>query len=194
MKYSFYIFIILCLSCNTSPKTGKAQKINADTLSNFNEFQEEIKQNLKLSNLKLLGNIETATNRWLIIEGTINDPTYEDSGIFIYPEKKDELPDSIMKRKYSNAGKEFSFEDTLVYESRVFFGECTSLHKNSIIWYQRERNKEKWDTSVFVIDFNDKVPAYSFVTKNGIGLDEILKNVQNKNCKEIPGKIKHDEP
>ncbi|MFZ7134382.1 MAG: hypothetical protein ACOWWR_18705 [Eubacteriales bacterium] len=198
MKKIFYVFIaIACLSCNSIPKkdkTGTATYKNEAIANEYNDMQIEIKKDLKVSRIHLLGEIATNVNTWYIIEGEISEPTYTDNGIYIYPKSKDGLADSIFKNRFSYPGKEFSFDSLLVYESRVFFGRCTDKYDNNIIWYQRELVDDKWDISWFIIDFNGIVPLLKHIDKSEIDLNEILGNVGKHFCEEIFGKVKYDEP
>jgi hypothetical protein len=194
MRHLFSILLLLIVSCDISPRISKVQEINENPPQRFSMMQQSLKQYFNIKDIKLLGSVESETNTWFIIEGNISDPTYEDTGIFLYPENKDGIPDSLLKHKYSYAGEEYSPEDSLVYESRVFFGECSPLSKSSIIWYQRELKENSWDTSVFVVDLDHRIPLSGFISKSRINLEEILANVQRKVCKEIPGKVKHVEP
>lgn len=192
-KYILYLFVFFCFSCTSKSKHGKIQnEINVDTIGNFFQLQGDIKKVLGLKNIKLIDELKTDKNVWFILEGIISEPTYEDAGIFIYPAKKEGKLDTIYLNKYSYPGQEFSFDEQLQYESRVFYGACTKNHQNSIIWFQRELREEEWDTSYFVIDFLGN--SISSTEDSNIHIKEVLTNIEKNLCKEIPGKVQYDEP
>ena len=197
MKYytiALLIFVIGCKSNISNEKQELRAVEKSSPIDDFNNLKDKIKQELDLNKLVLLGKLSTQENEWYILEGATEDNTYQDIGVYLYPLKKGSIPDTIIKSRYSYPGKEFTFNNDLIFESRVFFGECTEKYNNSIIWYQREQIGEKWDTSYYVLQFNDNTLNTMSLNKEEIDINTILRNVQRNVCKEIPGKEYYDEP
>ena len=197
MRKLLFLTLIICLSCNSKTTADKKNSLvlNSKGISlEYKDLQEGISDDLKISDITLLGEITTNSNVWFILSGVTSEPTYVDFGMYLYPKIKKEISDSIYKKKYSYPGREYSFDSLLIFESRVFYGKCTDYYKNSVIWYQREINDDLWDTSYFVVDFKTDNPIFSHINKNNINIDDILQNIRDNKCKEIPGKEKYDEP
>lgn len=196
IKYLVIVFLLFLAGCKSNINKGN-QNLN-DEVSNqtdsLNALIGQLKQELGLNELAFLGEIRTMCNKWYIVEGQTKDDTYQDIGIYLYPLKKDLIPDTIIKSRYSYPGKEYAFDENLIYESEVFFGKCIEEYENCVIWYQRELIGEKWDTIFFIIHFKNVIPEFSYLNKNEIDINEILKNVQAGTCKEIPGKDYYNEP
>ncbi len=85
--------------------------------------------------------------------------------------------------------------DSLVYQSRVFYGNCTTKLPFSIIWHQKEKLENgTWRIGYYVVNL-ESLDYFSLRLNEGnISLDEILDNLKQGKCKEIPGLTIHLDP
>jgi len=199
MNNIYCVFVLLIPFFVFSPNRFN-NKLNIMTverncqLYDFANFETLIKREFNLNEVVLLGELNTINNKWFIIKGTTKSDTYQDIGIYIYPLEKSQIADSVVNKRYSYPGKEFTFDNKLIFECRVFFGECTDEYNNSIIWCQKEQIERKWFTSYYVIQFNDHALNAISLSKDKIDLNSLQKNIQINKCKEIQGLDYYNEP
>jgi hypothetical protein len=154
----------------------------------------KIKNELELNDVELLGEIKTKTLNWILLKGSYNSETFQETSIYFYSFPKSSVPDSILKQKYSLPGNEYSFEKELGCKTRIFVGNCAKKYDQSVIWYQIEKNENKWDTSYYIVKFHDDTIESFMLNNDEINLYEILENVKLKNCIELEGVDTYEEP
>jgi hypothetical protein len=85
--------------------------------------------------------------------------------------------------------------DSLVYQCRVFYGSCTTKFPFSIIWHQREKLENgNWRTGYYVVNLESQDYFSLKLNEGDINLNEIVENINQGKCKEIPGMNIHLDP
>ena len=148
-----------------------------------------------MDKVKLLGSMTKNENTILLVYGDKTDETYREQGLFLYSIGQILHSDSLKSAIFSLPGNQYNIFDSLVYQSRVFYGDCTNKFHFSIVWFQKERQKDhNWLTSYYVITPDNKDQFSYRLNENAIDLNEILSNIQTGKCKEIPGLDIYIEP
>ena len=189
MTALFLFFLSFCIYCK---QTQKADKISTtDNLKSNNKLylnknnditvpdslEKEIKESLNITSFTPLGKITTNNNQWYILKTFLQGETFTENSLHLFPQCHLNIADSLLSARYSLPGKCFSFDDTLIYESRVFYGQCLNDNISSIVWDQKElNNSNEFVPSVFVIEFHDFSLNKYFITQN---MDSVLSVIEN---------------
>ena len=185
---NFLILILLLTSCHR-----KATIKNVDSEKTVN--LATIKTYFKLDSVRLLGSMDKDNKRIVIVYGDRSLPTYKDQGLFLYPLGPVPHLDSLRSFIFSLPGNEYDMLDSLVYQSRVFYGNCTTKFPFSVIWLQKEKLENgSWRTGYYVVNLESQDYFSIKLNERDINLDEILDNIKQGKCKEIPGLTIHLDP
>ena len=193
--YMQVCFWTLLFSCNFSSRQIETEnsnwgikKIGMDTI--FYNNGRTTKTNIY--DLKYIGTLKTKRRSpYIVLSGKSCDDCDENISIFLFSSDNRVLNNTLY-RKYSYPGKEYDYlEKNLLYESRVFFGNCQFDSIQSIIWYQKQYTNSGIDSSIFIVQVIDDTLksekiAYNKMKKKSFNL--------NKNCKEIHGVDVSSEP
>jgi hypothetical protein len=85
-----------------------------------------IKSQFKLDSVRLLGSMSKDDKKIVIVYGDRTLPTYKDQGLFLYPTGPVPHIDSLNSFHFSLPGNQYNMFDSLVYQCRVFYGNCTT--------------------------------------------------------------------
>jgi len=82
-------------------------------------------------------------------------------------------------------------QDSLIYESRMFYGEVLD-NRNGVIWYQKELlGTKNWVETVYFVE----ITGDTLVAKKiNADIKSTLKQVVNGKAKELKGSIQTEEP
>jgi hypothetical protein len=199
------LLVFMTTSCQQKkgiPKNGSDNKgltfNHHDSLITFDRNKidlDSIRIILNMDKVNLLGSMTKNENTILLVYGDRTDETYREQTLFLCSTGLVFHNDSIKSSRFSLPGNQYNMFDSLVYQSRVFFGDCTNKFPFSIVWFQKERqNNHNWQTSYYVITPDSKDQFSSRLKDNAIDLNEILSNIQTGKCKEIPGLEIYIEP
>ena len=193
MKTPIKVLVILLLcSCQNHSANIKKPESNQPNLFTPEKPPtiqlKEIQDTLQLNHSQLLGLMTSENKTIVLLLGEKKDSTYMETCLYVFPKGPIHFSDSLISHKYSLPGNEYDIFDSLVYQARVFYGNCTKEFPFSIIWIQKEKQKnQQWLSNVFVLTPDDPYRlTYSLVDDNII-LKEILENLKKGDCKEIPG-------
>jgi len=182
------ILILLLNSCHQKAitRTEDSEKtVNLDA----------IKNHFKLDSIRLLGILNDGNEKIVIVYGDRSLPTYKDQGLFLYPSGPIPHIDSLKSFIFSLPGNQYDMLDSLVYQSRVFYGNCTTKFPFSIIWHQREKLENgTWRIGYYVVNLESQDYFSLRLNEGDIRLNEILDNIKQGKCKEIPGLTIHLDP
>jgi hypothetical protein len=120
-----------------------------------------------------------------MLEGPYEDDTYQTTEMYIL--KSSDNIDSVKMNSYNLPGKEYDYKDTLIYEARIFYGNCLKNYPCSIIWYQNTlmKKSKKWEINYYILDLSsDSTQSYKY-TEREIDINEILNNLSEKKCIEL---------
>jgi hypothetical protein len=200
MKTTIKVLIILFLcSCQnhstTINKPGKSQPELFIPEKSPTIQLNEIQDSLQLNHSQLLGVMTSEDKTIVLLLGEKNDSTYRETNLYVYPKGPIHFSDSLISQKYSLPGNEYDIFDSLVYQARVFYGNCMKKFPFSIIWIQKEKHEnQKWLSNVFVLTPDDPNRLTHSLVNDDTILKEILENLKKGDCKEIPGMDIYLEP
>jgi hypothetical protein len=206
MKNIIFVSLFVIIACGYKSSNSPQIKQNSIHTTNYDstsinafdlpqDLKLAIQKKLHLKQLNMLGSFKNMQSKEVyLIEGDYWDETYHEWNMYVVLNSKD--ADSSDMGKYSLPGKEYDFYDTLIYETRVFYGQCLKKYPCSIVWYQKTLmdKTKKWEMDYYILDVSsDKFKAYRFKERE-INLKEILDNLAGNKCVEIPGKEIRSEP
>jgi hypothetical protein len=199
------LLVLMTTSCQQKKSISKNVSDNKDVIPIYQDSLvsfdrnkpdlDSIKIFQKMDKVKLLGSMTKNDNTILLVYGDKTDETYREQGLFLYSIGQILHSDSLKSAIFSLPGNQYNMFDSLVYQSRVFYGNCTNKFPFSIVWFQKERQKNyNWLTSYYVLTPNNKDQFSHRLNENAIDFNEILSNIQTGKCKEIPGLDIYIEP
>ena len=208
MKITIIVALLIFCSCRNNhsnetqvkqnvPQSVDSLIVNEDSTSSTKQLIKNILTKKKASGLVGLNLLARFTNtigqKIYLFEGTSNNEDGSERDMFVVHCLKG--IDSIDVQKYDLAGQGYDFLDTLVYEARIFYGNCLDEYPCSIIWYQSEVMKEgNWKTEYYILDVSANEFKSYRKNKNDINLDSILVNVNKMKCYELEGKSVQNTP
>ena len=150
----------------------------------------------KLFDLGFIGQISIEKkDPYLIFTGVDCNFCDANPSIYIYSPSDGELITGSGKNSYGSPGRMFSYmNDSLLYESRIFFGQVLENRKG-VIWYQNTLMETgKWEKSVFIAEIVDNKRIDRFLTDTTGLLEQTLSMFKKGLCKEIEGFDYTSEP
>jgi len=196
IKVLIILFLCSCQNHSTNIKKPESNQPNLFTPEKTPTVQlNEIQNSLHLNHSKLLGLMTSEDKTIILLLGVKYDSTYRETSLYIYPKGQIHFSDSLLSQKYSLPGNEYDIFDSLVYQARVFYGNCTKEFPFSIIWFQKVKQENQlWLSNVFVLTPDDPYRLTYSLADDNILLKEILENLKKGDCKEIPGMDIYLEP
>lgn len=118
--------------------------------------------------------------------------------IYIHSPNAGFLDGKAGKNAYYAPGRLFYYIDnSLIRESRMFYGQCMSETQKNVVWYSKYLGDDnKWHNYVYVVEF---AGSSRRIIKNTVKLqytliDKTLSLVKAGKCKEVLGDDKTSEP
>lgn len=196
MKNIIFAICLIVVGCQQkSPESvqiRKNQSLLSDSVArNTDVIPEElglkILKKFKLEQISLLGDFENAQKQKIyLLKGKSKNTDNDEWHLYVVPNSKD--VNALELSKFSLPGKEYDFYDTPIYMTRVFYGHCLNKFPFSIVWYQNTLMEEskKWEKDYYVLDVSsENFKAYRFKEQE-IKIDEILSNLSQRKCFELP--------
>ena len=142
--------------------------------------------NTYLYDLKYIGQLSSYNKApYIIMAGRSCENCDENISIYIHSPSDGEMKPHGKQIRYSHPGKELDAEtNELIFESKMYFGNCLKKYPNSVIWTQKFLNdRDEWQKSIFIVQIdNDTLREINI--KNTSILDEIKIGTA---CKEVEG-------
>lgn len=148
-------------------------------------FSDNQQFNINLYDLKYVGQLSTGKdNPFLIVSGRTCRNCDENLAIYIYSPKTGLIQENNEPIRYSYPGKEYDYENNkLVFESRMFYGQCLDKNSSSIVWFQKELDpNEAYKESAFALEIIGENIKESIKKDTDLSIEQIIKN-----CNELPG-------
>ena len=100
------------------------------------------------------------------------------------------------QHRFFYPGKITDYETgSLIYESRMFYGDCPSNHPNAVVWFEHFLGYDKqWHDRVFMAEVKKDNLTTGAVNGKLPGVSEAAEEVQNGHCHELPGIDGPSEP
>ena len=165
-----------------------SNKRNGSTNENIeNSSQENINSfldHLPLFDKEAIEKVEIEDKEWLIFSAKSCSECDDDLRIYILPVDTSAIPKDI--DSFSYPGKVYSYEDeNLVFESRVFYGNCLDKEVFSIVWIQKELNEDEWSFYQYELLFENGEITDSQLAIDSIAFNASDKYLQFSSCKEL---------
>ncbi len=212
MIRTIVILAIFLMSCSTNDNSKtqllENQETNQRKKSKDNEWiLEKIDSSklvfkngktieTRLFNLEFIGQIPLENkDPFLIFSGVDCNFCDANISIYIHSPSDGDLIVGAGKNIYGMPGRMYSFmNDSLLYESRVFYGQVLENRKG-VIWYQNTLMETgKWDKSVFIAEIINNKKIDQFLTDTSELLKQTLSMLDKGLCKEIEGNDYSSEP
>ncbi len=142
-----------------------------------------------------VGQLPAATKApFLIFSGRICDECDANTNLFIHSPADGFL--SAEGARYGYPGKVYHYEDnTLLEESRVFFGVCLPGRGPAAVWYMKVLLESgKWQDAVYVAEVRGDVLKKGHLKAPLPHIRKTLALVKDGSCREIPGVRMTSEP
>ncbi len=149
--------------------------------------------NTNLIDLKFHGQLAAdSTKIYFVLSGRECTNCDENISIFIAI-----LSDSLLieKQKFYYPGKLYDlYTGELIYESRLFIGNCLPNKNNIAIWYQKYLNEKNiMIEDVFIVEAtSDSIKSYSSINYDDINIT--LNMLKQNKCIEVLGITQNSEP
>jgi len=191
---SFILLISFVLVC-CLPKSSDNSAAQNEEITDNNTIKVADISDIDLFDKELIGSVKAGANTWLIVSGATCEECDENISIFIYPKSSPTLSDQL-KNKYSYPGREYHYlNDSLIYESRVFWGSCLPSYSNVIVWLQKELMDDgKWKNGAYLIEFKENELLELRIDYTSDLLSDVLEKVNSSICNEIAGIRQTSEP
>lgn len=156
-------------------------------------FRNEESINTHLYDLSYIGQLPTKKKApYLIMAGRSCENCDENISIYIHSPTDGEMKSYGKQPRYSYPGKTLDFAtNELVFESRMYYGDCLRDYQNSVAWNQKFLNSQnEWEQSTFIVQvYNDTLREINIVDKTIF--NEVQKGVT---CQEVEGIEMVSEP
>lgn len=181
------LFISTLLGCSSRENQLEASK----TLGQSSEEHNNLPDLSYLFDRNIIGKFSTGKNEWYLVSGRLCQNC--DENVAIYLAAKNEILgyDSLKLQNYSYPGRLYSFDEELLFEARVLYGDCLNASKKTIIWIQREKNNETWVESTFIVELTDTSLVKRFTRFDS---KELEKKIRSGLCFELAGRDITSEP
>jgi hypothetical protein len=152
-------------------------------------FENGQQLDTKLYNLKYVGQVDLRPNSPIcIFSGNECEDCDDGNAIFLFTpaEKKKMITPELAP--YDYPGREYADGDsTLLYESRMFYGNVLPDVENGIIWYQNMLTDDGYQQSVYLIKIKNGKIEEALLLDNLPIIDATLQLAQEKKCTEVTG-------
>ena len=155
-------------------------------------FSNGKKFKTNLFDLKYIGQLKTkAKAPYLILSGRSCNGCGANASIYVHSPSDGPMEEEARQVRYSYPGREFYYLDnTLVFESKMFYGSCLKEKSDCVVWVQRELNEKKiFEMSILILEVENDTLKESYI-KN----DSYLTAKQLLNCIELEGIETTSEP
>ncbi len=153
----------------------------------------EILAGIPLYQKRVLGEMDTPKNSWLILSAKSCQDCDENAVIYVFPVEDYEGAAAQRTQRYSYPGKIFFYEnDFLISESRLFWGNCLGAQKQELLWWQKEREGDGWVTSFYSLTLTDEGVVEKELTS--VDLEDVEKRLAEGLCVEVMPKDQTSEP
>jgi hypothetical protein len=193
---AFVIFWILTASHMVFAEKKRADGLSADgmgvlTLADGSKF------NTVLYHMRVIGQLRTTKKvPYFILSGTTCSGCDENISIYIHSPSDGEMKNEAQQRRFAYPGREKDYATgQLVYEAKMFYGNCLAAHPNAVVWFDRVMGEDKnWHSGVSIA----KVSSDKLVVRQLHAplpkQSDVRDAVHRGECLELPGVDRDSEP
>jgi hypothetical protein len=150
-----------------------------------------------LYHLKIIGRLTAVKkNPYFIMSGVGCDECDANTAIYVHSPSDGPMKNEGQQDRFMYPGRESDYENgELVYEGRMFFGDCVQGHPNALVSFDRFLTQDKtWGRSVTMVEVKADALTVSQLNTNLPDTTVTLANVQSHRCTEIMGLDRSSEP
>jgi hypothetical protein len=116
--------------------------------------------------------------------------------IYIHSPSDGAMKNEGEQPRFSYPGKETDYRDgSLVYEAKMFFGDCLTKHPNAVVWFERSLGDDKkWHEDVLVAEVNKDRLVTNLLRGDLSKASEAESAARSGRCHEVPGIKRSSEP
>jgi hypothetical protein len=98
--------------------------------------------------------------------------------------------------RYAYPGREFTYDTReLIYQSRMFVGDCLTQFDNTVVWFERSLHEiGTWNAGVYVVQSTPEGLVSRRLDVSEASIEQVEDRVTHRRCREIPGKDYDSEP
>ena len=144
----------------------------------------------RLYDIRYIGKIDLKSNSPLyIFSGSSCKDCDEHNSIFLFSPAENKKTVTPEYAPYDYPGKEYSSEDSsLLYQTRMFYGQVLPNVTNGIIWYQEMLGDDgHMMKSAYLIKVNNNRVSEELILNDIPSIEDTLKLVQANRAKELQG-------
>lgn len=150
-----------------------------------------------LYNMKVVGQLRTTKKLpYFILSGTTCTECDENISIYIHSPSDGAMKNEAEQHRFVYPGREKDYETgQLVYEAKMFFGDCARNLPNAVVWFERGIGEDrKWHSGVSVAEITNDSLVFRKLNDELPTLSEVQESVRNGKCRELPGVDGTTEP
>jgi hypothetical protein len=148
--------------------------------------------------MEVIGQLRTASKLpYYILSGRGCQECDARTSIYIHSPSDGPMKDEGNQARFSYPGRRVSYLDgsSLVYEARMFFGNCAAGHLDAVIWFERFLGDDgQWHDGVFLAEVKDDSLVSGEMARQAPDLREVEDAVRRMQCRELQGRDGFSEP
>jgi hypothetical protein len=150
-----------------------------------------------LSKVKVIGRLRTTRKvPYFILSGVGCEDCDANISIYIHSPSDGPMKDEGGQTRFFYPGRETDHEHgNLLYEARMFFGDCVALHPNAVIWFERFLGDDRqWQPDVTFVEVKNDKLVEEHAHQDLPTINEAEDSVKRGGCQELPGMDRPNEP
>lgn len=184
---------IVCVLFLFQCRSENKRSIDENKDSIFNKDDITSVDSSYLYDRSIVGKISTGKNDWYIVSARTCKNCDENIALYLISKNKLIGYDSLKLQSYSYPGRLYSFDDHLIFESRVFYGNCYKDSTKVIVWIQSEKLKDNsWNKETYILQLTDS--AIVKIGFSNYSLKDIEVLINKGLCFELIGRDMTEEP
>src|ERR1039458_7395154 len=150
-----------------------------------------------LYRLKVIGQLRTKRKLpYYILSGFGCQECDANRSIYIHSPSDGPMKNEGEQPRFQASGRETDYQDgSLVYQARMFFGDCLADHPNAAVWFERGLSDDKkWHEDILVLGVRRDELVKEELPADPPKLGEAQNAVRSGRCHELPGINRSSEP
>jgi hypothetical protein len=150
-----------------------------------------------LYELKVIGELRTAKKiPYFILSGRGCDECDANTSIYIHSPSDGAMKNEGEQPRFPYPGRLRDNEnDQLVYEARMFYGNCFRSYPNAVVWFERNLSEDKtWHEDILIAGVKDDHFFTTTLQRDFPKITDAQDAIRTGQCHELPGIDGHTEP
>jgi hypothetical protein len=150
-----------------------------------------------LYDLKVIGQLRTVHKLpYYVLSGVGCQECDANVSVYIHSPSDGPMKNEGTQPRFEYPGRVISPEDnSVVYETRVFLGNCLDGHPDAVVWFERSMGDDKqWHDSVLLAEVKDDHLVLDEPKANAPRPREAEDSARKSGCRELPGVRQWEEP